>query len=40
MGYCPPVIFEAGGVRRLIVWVPQGVISLDPASGKVYWRSN
>jgi outer membrane protein assembly factor BamB len=38
MGYCPPVIFKAGGVRQLIVWVPEAVVSLDPESGKTHWR--
>jgi outer membrane protein assembly factor BamB len=38
MGYCPPVIFKAGGARQLIIWVPQAVVSLDPESGKTYWR--
>ena len=37
-GYDPPVIFEAGGVRQLIVWHPTAVASLDPESGKVYWE--
>ncbi|MDB6023527.1 MAG: outer rane biosis protein BamB [Pedosphaera sp.] len=36
-GYCPPVIFEAGGKRQLIVWHPEAVNSLDPETGAVYW---
>jgi outer membrane protein assembly factor BamB len=36
-GYCSPVIFQAGGVRQLIVWHPESVNSLDPETGKVYW---
>ncbi len=36
-GYCPPTIIEAGGTRQLIVWHPQGVNSLNPETGKVYW---
>jgi outer membrane protein assembly factor BamB len=36
-GYCSPVIFQAGGVRQLIVWDPESVNSLDPETGKVYW---
>ena len=36
-GYCPPAIIEAGGKRQLIVWHPQGVNSLDPDTGKVWW---
>jgi outer membrane protein assembly factor BamB len=37
LGYCPPVVFEAGGKRQLIIWDPARVHSLDPASGKEYW---
>jgi outer membrane protein assembly factor BamB len=37
IGYCPPVIFEAGGKRQLIIWHPESVNSLDPETGKVYW---
>jgi outer membrane protein assembly factor BamB len=36
-GYCPPMIFEAGGKRQLIIWHPEAVNSLDPETGKVYW---
>ncbi|MCO8124359.1 PQQ-like beta-propeller repeat protein [Stieleria sp. TO1_6] len=36
-GYCPPRIIQAGGTRQLIVFHPQGLHSLDPASGEVYW---
>jgi outer membrane protein assembly factor BamB len=36
-GYCSPVIFEAGGVRQLIVWDPESVNSLNPETGQVYW---
>jgi outer membrane protein assembly factor BamB len=38
LGYCPPVIFEAGGIRQLIIWLPRLLASLDPETGKVYWR--
>ncbi|MGH9767766.1 MAG: PQQ-binding-like beta-propeller repeat protein [Blastocatellia bacterium] len=37
-GYSQPVIFEAGGIRQLIIWRPAAVVSLDPATGKVYWQ--
>jgi outer membrane protein assembly factor BamB len=37
-GYCQPVIFEVGGIRQLIIWHPAAVVSLDPATGKVYWQ--
>src|SRR5207249_2735593 len=36
-GYAPPMIYEAGGTRQLIIWHPEAVNSLDPATGKVYW---
>ncbi len=38
MGYAQPIIFEAGGVRQLIVWHPEALTSLDPENGKVYWQ--
>jgi outer membrane protein assembly factor BamB len=38
MGYAQPVIIEAGGIRQLILWHPQAVIGLDPATGKIRWR--
>lgn len=37
LGYAPPMIFEAGGVRQLVIWHPEAVNSLDPETGKVYW---
>ena len=36
-GYSPPVIYEAGGARQLIVWHPQALNSLDPESGALHW---
>jgi outer membrane protein assembly factor BamB len=36
-GYAPPMIYEVGGKRQLIVWYPEAVSSLDPDTGKVYW---
>ncbi|MCX6901106.1 MAG: PQQ-like beta-propeller repeat protein [Verrucomicrobia bacterium] len=36
-GYCPPMIYEAGGRRQLIVWHPESLNSLDPETGKLYW---
>jgi outer membrane protein assembly factor BamB len=38
LGYCPPVIFEIGGKRQLIVWLPQTLASLDPETGEIYWQ--
>jgi outer membrane protein assembly factor BamB len=37
LGYCPPVIYEAGGCRQLIVWHGEAVNSLDPATGRLHW---
>jgi outer membrane protein assembly factor BamB len=36
-GYAPPVIYEAGGKRQLIIWHPAALVSLDPENGKQYW---
>jgi outer membrane protein assembly factor BamB len=36
-GYCPPMIYEAGGKRQLIIWDGDSVNGLDPETGKVYW---
>ncbi len=33
-----PTVIDAGGKRQLIVWTQGSVISLDPATGKSYWR--
>ena len=38
MGYAAPVIYEAGGVRQLIIWHPEALVSLDPRTGDVYWE--
>ena len=38
MGYAHPVIYEAGGVRQLIIWHPEALASLDPETGEVYWE--
>ncbi len=38
MGYGQPVIYEAGGVRQLIIWHAAALASLDPETGEVYWE--
>ncbi len=38
MGYGHPVIIEAGGTRQLIVWHAAALVSLDPATGEVFWE--
>jgi outer membrane protein assembly factor BamB len=37
VGYAPPMIYEAGGSRQLIVWDPEAVHGLDPEGGQVFW---
>lgn len=39
-GYCPPSIIEHGGQRQLIVWTPVAIVSLDPQTGKTYWKQS
>lgn len=38
--YASPLVISAGGQRQLIIWTPKAVTSLDPASGKVWWRED
>ena len=38
MGYGQPVIYEAGGVRQLIIWHAAALASLNPETGEVYWE--
>jgi outer membrane protein assembly factor BamB len=33
-----PLVINAGGKRQLIVWTDDSLTSLDPATGKTYWR--
>jgi outer membrane protein assembly factor BamB len=33
-----PLVIVAGGKRQLIVWTDESVTSLNPATGKTYWR--
>lgn len=35
---CSPLVITAGGKRQLIVWTTDSVTSLDPITGKTYWR--
>jgi outer membrane protein assembly factor BamB len=37
-GYAPPTLIHAAGKPQLIIWHPEAVNSLDPETGKVYWR--
>ncbi len=36
-GYAPPMIYEIGGTRQLIIWHAEAVNSLEPETGKVFW---
>jgi outer membrane protein assembly factor BamB len=36
--YSSPMVFAAGGQRQLIIWSQGAVTSLDPATGKTWWR--
>jgi outer membrane protein assembly factor BamB len=37
IGYCPPVIFQVGKTRQLIIWTPDAINSLNPETGALYW---
>ena len=39
-GQSSPIIIKSGGRRQLIVWTTQSVSSLDPATGKLFWRED
>jgi len=36
--YSSPIILTGGGRKQLIVWTQEAVTSLDPATGKTWWR--
>lgn len=36
-GYCPPVIYDVGGVRTLFIWNPESINALDPETGSLFW---
>jgi outer membrane protein assembly factor BamB len=37
-GQASPMVIKAGGRRQLVVWTVQSVSSLDPVTGKLFWR--
>jgi outer membrane protein assembly factor BamB len=37
VGYAPPMVYTFGGKRCLVIWHPESVNGLDPATGKVLW---
>lgn len=39
LGYAPPLLISAGGVRQLIVAGPSAVRGLDPATGRRLWTA-
>ena len=36
-GYCPPVIVEVGAERHVVIWDSEGVVGMDPESGRQFW---
>jgi outer membrane protein assembly factor BamB len=36
--YSSPIIVTAGGKKQFIVWTQEAMTSLDPATGKIWWR--
>lgn len=36
-GYAPPMIYDIGGTRQLILWHAQSVNGMNPENGDVYW---
>jgi outer membrane protein assembly factor BamB len=36
-GYCPPTMIQHGDQRQLVIWHPEAINGLDPASGKIHW---
>jgi outer membrane protein assembly factor BamB len=39
-GYCPPSIVEAGGTTQCVVWHPTAIVSVNPDTGKEYWKES
>jgi outer membrane protein assembly factor BamB len=37
-GYSPPMLYEFGGKKQLIVWLSEAIYGLDPATGKQIWK--
>lgn len=37
IGYCPPALFGEGNSAQLLVWLPEAVHGLDPATGAAMW---
>jgi outer membrane protein assembly factor BamB len=39
-GYAPPVIYDHGGKRLLILWDAEAVNALNPETGELYWSQS
>ncbi len=37
-GYCPPMAYEFGEKRQIIIWHSKAVVGLEPDTGKRLWR--
>lgn len=37
-GYCTPMILRHRGAEQCVIWGPNRLISLDPATGRTYWK--
>ncbi len=37
-GYCPPTIVRWGATDQLVIWSPEQLSGLNPATGQVYWQ--
>jgi outer membrane protein assembly factor BamB len=37
VGYCPPMVCQAGGKKQLLIWLDLAIYGLDPATGKTFW---
>ncbi len=38
ISYCAPIVIRQAGRRVLVAWTGDGVVGLDPATGKVFWN--
>src|SRR5262249_34107234 len=36
--FSSPIVISSGGKKQLIVWTQESVTSLNPATGKTWWR--
>jgi outer membrane protein assembly factor BamB len=37
-GYSPPMLYEIGGKKQLVIWLSEALYGLDPATGKTLWK--